>query len=94
MTEPVLRLYIARTSATARRAEEQLGELRALMSPALKVEVIDVRERPDVAEKARILATPTLTYEHPERPRRIVGDLSDARRVLNFLGIQIMGKAT
>lgn len=88
MTEPTLRLYVAGTSTTARRAQQQLAELRAQIEPEWKVEVIDVLERPELAEKARVLATPTLSFEHPERSRRIVGDLSDARRVLEFLGIE------
>lgn len=92
MTEHVLRLYIAGSSPTARRAEKQLAELRALIKPEWKVEVIDIIQRPEMAEKAGILATPTLTHERPERPRRIVGDLSDAKRVLEFLGIEVRGK--
>jgi circadian clock protein KaiB len=89
--EPVLRLYIAGTSATARRAEKQLVDLKALIKSEWQVEIIDVLERPEVADRARILATPTLAYEHPERSRRIVGDLSDTRRVLAFLGIELKG---
>lgn len=89
MIEPILRLYIAGTSASARRAEKQLVDLKALIKPEWKVEVVDVLERPELAEKAGILATPTLAYEHPERSRRIVGDLSDSNRVLEFLGIEL-----
>jgi circadian clock protein KaiB len=91
--EPVLRLYIAGTSVTARRAEKQLLDLKALVAPPWKVEVIDVVERPELAEKAGILATPTLAYEHPERPRRVVGDLSDTKRILEFLGIEPKGNS-
>jgi circadian clock protein KaiB len=91
--EPVLRLYVAGTSATARRAEKQLVDIRALINSEWKVEVIDVLERPELAEKAGILATPTLAYEHSERSRRIVGDLGDAKRVLEFLGIELRGKS-
>jgi circadian clock protein KaiB len=90
--DPILRLYVAGTSATARRAERQLAELQAHIKPACKVEIIDVQERPNLAEKAGILATPTLVYEDPERSRRIVGDLGDTRRVLEFLGIEPKGK--
>lgn len=47
---------------------------------------------PELAEKARILATPTLAYEDsgedPGRSRRIVGDLGNARQVLEFFGIE------
>jgi circadian clock protein KaiB len=91
--EPVLRLYVAGTSATARRAEKQLVDIRALINSEWKVEVIDVLERPELAERAGILATPTLAYEHSERSRRIVGDLGDAKRVLEFLGIELRGKS-
>jgi circadian clock protein KaiB len=91
VNEPILRLYIAGSSATARRAEKQLVEIRAQIKPEWKVEVIDVLERPELAEKAGILATPTLSYDHPERSRRIVGDLGDTNRVLEFLGITSKG---
>lgn len=93
MIEPVLRLYIAGTSASARRAEKQLLDLQARIKPEWKIEVIDVLQKPELAEKAGILATPTLTYEHPDRPRRIIGDLGDAKRVMEFLGIELMGKS-
>jgi circadian clock protein KaiB len=91
VTEPLLRLYVAGNSATARRAEHQLLHLQTRIDPGWKVEVVDVIARPELAERAGILATPTLSYEHPDRPRRVVGDLSDARRVLEFLGIELKG---
>jgi circadian clock protein KaiB len=87
----LLRLYIAGSSATSRRAEKNLGHLRAYLGSAWNVEVVDVLEKPDVADGAGILATPTLSYEHPERPRRVIGDLSDVKRVLEFLGIEPKG---
>jgi circadian clock protein KaiB len=91
VSEPILRLYIAGPSATARRAEHQLLELRARIRTTCKVEIIDVVAKPELAERAGILATPTLSYEHPDRPRRVIGDLSDATRVLEFLGIERKG---
>lgn len=91
VSEPILRLYIAGTSATARRAEQQISDLRTQIRPEWKVEIIDVLQNPELAEKAGILATPTLSYEHPEHPRRIVGDLSDTKRVLEFFGLEAKG---
>jgi circadian clock protein KaiB len=93
VSDPILRLYVAGTSATARRAEKQLVDLRARINAGWKIEVVDVLERPELAEKASILATPTLDYEHPDRSRRIVGDLSDTKRVLEFFGIELKGKS-
>jgi circadian clock protein KaiB len=88
VTEPVLRLYIAGTSPTAQRAKKQLCDLRTSIKPDWKVEIIDVLKNPELAEQAAILATPTLSYEGSGRSRRIVGDLGDAQRVLEFLGIE------
>lgn len=90
MTESLLRLYIAGNSAISRRAEQNLRRLRTLIKPqGWDVAVIDVLAQPELAEQARILATPTLSYDHPVRPRRIVGDLSDTKSVLDFLGIEL-----
>jgi circadian clock protein KaiB len=90
VTEPLLRLYIAGNSAVSRRAEQNLNRLQHLIKPqGWSVEVIDVLAQPERAEQARILATPTLSYDHPVRPRRIVGDLSDTKSVLAFLGIEL-----
>jgi circadian clock protein KaiB len=78
---------------TARRAEKQLGDLRAHINAEWTIQIVDVLERPELAETAGILATPTLSYEHPERSRRIVGDLSDTKRVLEFLGLELKEKS-
>ena len=93
VTNLLLRLYIAGPSATSRRAEQNLLRLKdvAKATNGLEVEVIDVLENPELAERAAIIATPTLAYEHPIRPRRIIGDLSDVERVLDFLGIESEG---
>jgi circadian clock protein KaiB len=93
VAESVLRLYIAGNSASSRLAEQNLQRMLAdIKSEGWEVEIIDVLTKPELAEKAGVIATPTLSYEHSVRPRRIVGDLSDARRVFEFLGIAIKGR--
>lgn len=92
MAQFVLRLYIAGNSASSRRAEQNLQRmLGVIKSEGWDIEIVDVLTKPELAEKAGVIATPTLSYEHSIRPRRIVGDLSDTRRVLEFLGIEITG---
>ena len=49
--------------------------------------VIDVIVQPERAEKAQILATPTLLRLHPTPPIRIIGDLSLRENVLAGLGL-------
>ncbi len=50
--------------------------------------VIDVLERPDVAEQDGILATPTLVKESPAPVRRIMGDLSDNDKIMQLLSVE------
>ncbi len=83
-----LRLYVSGDAASSRHARDSLNRLRQRHLPAgMAVAVIDVADHPLEAEAARILATPTLVIDHPVRPRRIVGDLGDLRRVLELLGL-------
>ncbi|BCR03812.1 hypothetical protein DESUT3_08810 [Desulfuromonas versatilis] len=49
--------------------------------------IIDVLERPQLAEEEKILATPTLIKELPPPRRRIIGDLSDTEKVLAGLDL-------
>ena len=82
-----LRLYIAGESAGARRARENLSRMSKLLPATARVEIVDVLLEPERAEAAGILATPTLSNDGFDPPRRIVGDLADVDRVLHFFGI-------
>jgi len=84
-----LRLYISGQALNSRTAVRNLESLRAKLSNDAAVEVIDVRERPELAEEDRILATPTLVRRTPSPVRKIIGDLSDIERVL--AGLEIDG---
>lgn len=88
VTPRMLSLFISGNSASSQKAKDNLHRLKADDLPEeWQIEVIDVLTDPARAEAARILATPTLSYNHEPRSRRIVGDLSDRARVLEFLGI-------
>ena len=81
-------LYV--TGVTA-RTERAIVNLRRLCDEELHgrydLTIVDVLDRPDVAETERILATPLLVKDAPLPKRRITGDLSDPRRVLHVLGL-------
>ena len=90
MNKHVLRLYI--TGRTP-RADAAIFTLRRLLAEGLDddeytLSIIDVLERPQLAEDEKILATPTLVKELPPPIRRIIGDLSDVEKVLIGLDIQ------
>jgi hypothetical protein len=52
-----------------------------------ELEVVDLYQEPSVAEEEEIIAAPTLIKKTPGPRRKLVGDLSDAERVLIGLGI-------
>lgn len=84
----VLKLYVTGDTARSDRAIYNLNELCEENFPKkYKVFIIDVLKQPDVAEKEKIIVTPTLIREFPLPQVRIIGDLSDIKTVLMGLGI-------
>ena len=84
-----LRLYVTPRTANSQRAISNLDALCQEDLPVrLEVEVIDVSEHPAMAERDKILATPTLVRQTPMPVRKIIGDLSDRERVLLSLDLQ------
>jgi circadian clock protein KaiB len=85
-----LTLYVAGQNPRAERAitklRHSLGQRLGLQA---QVTTIDVLDRPDLAEEALILATPTLIKESPDPVRRMMGDLSDTDRVIEGLRLDL-----
>ena len=85
----VLRLYVTGNTPRSVRAIENLRRICAEeLADRYQMVVVDVLERPQLAEEERILATPTLVKELPPPMRRIIGDLSDHEKVLVGLDLQ------
>jgi circadian clock protein KaiB len=81
-----LRLYVTGTTLLSTRAIEHIEALiRDELSGAYRCEIIDVLERPDLADRDGIFATPTLVRRTPEPVRKLIGDLSDRELVLSSL---------
>ncbi len=70
---------------TARALENIEHFFKETVSEPYRLTVVDVQEQPELAEKAHILATPTLVMDEPVPGCRIVGDLSDRRELLTEL---------
>ena len=86
----VLTLFVtgATPSSTHARALLQNWLQRRSDAKGVLLEVVDVRERPDLAEAERVLATPTLIRHKPLPRRKIVGDLSDWETVALFIDLE------
>ena len=84
-----LRLYVAGQSPRSLRA---FSNLKVLCEEHLKgryqIEVIDLREHPQLARGDQIVAIPTLVRRLPPPVRTIIGDLSDSVRLLVGLDLR------
>jgi circadian clock protein KaiB len=84
-----LRLYVAGQTAKSMTA---IANLKAMCEQHLAnhytIEVIDLRENPQLAAGDQILAVPTLVRRLPPPLKRIIGDLSNSEKVLVGLDIR------
>ena len=83
-----LRLYVAGPtpkSIAAFRNIELLCEEH--LAGRYHIEVVDLTKDPQLAASDQILAVPTLVRKLPVPIRKIIGTLSDTRRVLGALGL-------
>jgi circadian clock protein KaiB len=81
-------LFTVNETSRSVRARRQLERLQQLLGEReLELEVIDVLERPDVAEEEGVLATPALIRSRPLPMRKIIGDLSDWETVAASLNL-------
>ncbi len=88
MNKYLIKLYVTGQTPRSQRAITNLREIcEEELRGQYELVVIDVLERPQLAEDEKILATPTVVKELPQPIRRIIGDLSDTERVL--LGLDL-----
>ncbi|MBI4786160.1 MAG: circadian clock protein KaiB [Chloroflexi bacterium] len=86
-----LRLYVAGQTPKSLAAIANLKKIcEQHLAGRYRIEVIDVLEDRQSAREDGILAIPTLVRKLPRPARKIVGDLSDTKRVL--LGLSLRPK--
>jgi circadian clock protein KaiB len=87
-----LRLYVAGQTPKSIVA---LANLKRIcdehMNGQYRIEIIDLMENPQLAQKDQIVAIPTLVRELPSPLKRIIGDLSNTDRVLVGLDVVPQG---
>lgn len=84
----VLRLYI---TGTTPRSMKAIVNIRKICEEHLQgrydLEVVDISQRPTLAEGEQIVAAPTLIRKLPLPLRRFIGDMSQTERIL--LGLDL-----
>ncbi len=90
-----LRLYVAGQTSNALAAYANLKKIcEEHLAGKYRIQVIDLRENPTLARGDQILAVPTLVRKLPEPVKKIIGDLSNAERVLVGLDLRPVGGKT
>jgi circadian clock protein KaiB len=89
----VLRLYVTGTTA---RSTYAIANVRKICEEHLngryELEVIDISQRPELAEGEQIIAAPTLIKKLPLPLRRFFGDMSHTKNIL--IGLDLREAAT
>lgn len=83
-----LELYITGNSARSSRAVRDIEKVcNEHLKDAYELKIYDVLETPEMAEKAKVIATPTLIKRIPPPVTRLIGDFSNFETVKNYLDI-------
>ena len=84
------KLFVTGDTPRARNAQFALRELCELhLNGRYEIQVVDVLTEPEEAEEHRIIVTPAILKLRPPPPRRAVGDIVDADRVVSALQIMV-----
>ena len=83
-----LRLFVTGASANSVRAISNIREIcEKYLGDNYSLEIIDVYQQKEIAEKEQLIALPLLIKSFPFPERRLIGDMSDTDRVLKGLGL-------
>ena len=86
----ILRLFITGATPNSIRALSNIKEIcENHLKGRYSLEIIDVYQQLDVAQKEQLLALPLLIRKNPLPERRLIGDMSDIQKVLKGLEIAI-----
>lgn len=85
----VLKLFVTGSTPRSVLAIENILRIcEVYLSGRYHLKVVDIYQQPEFARSEQIIAAPTLIKESPIPMRRLVGDLSDEKKVLVGLGLQ------
>lgn len=83
-----LTLYVAGNTPHSIRAIRSVRRLCAEhLVDCHELEIIDIYQQPELAEREGILAVPTLIRKEPLPVQKLVGDMTDLPRVMRGLGL-------
>ena len=92
MNKYLLKLYITGDNPKSQRAISNLLRIcESELANQYEVEIIDILDEPQTAEREKILVTPTLIKQLPPPLQRVIGDMSNTDKVL--LGLDLISRS-
>ena len=89
-THVVLKLFVSGASPNSLKAITNLKEiLEANIKGRYSLQIIDVYKDESIAIKEQVIALPMLIRKSPLPERRLIGDMSEIKKVLSGLGIDL-----
>lgn len=86
----ILKLFVSGSSPNSIRAINNLERILETYLPGqYSLNIIDLHQDKAMAQAEQIIALPLLIKKHPLPERRLIGDMSDLKKVLDGLGICI-----
>lgn len=86
--EYVLKLFITGATPNSLRAITNIKQIcEQYLNNKYSLEIIDVYQQGDIAEKEQLIALPLLIKKIPLPEKRLIGDLSDTQKVLKGIGL-------
>jgi circadian clock protein KaiB len=83
-----LQLFVTGTTPRSARAIQNLRTIcEEYLPDRYDLKVIDIYQHPEQVKVEQIVVTPTLVKQFPLPLRKLIGDLSDTKRVLDALDI-------
>ena len=84
----VLRLFITGASPNSIRAVDNIKAFcEKYLKNKYRLDIIDVHQQPAIAQTEQIIALPLLIKKGPAPERRLIGDMSDTRKLMDCFKI-------
>jgi len=86
-----LEVYVVDQTPTSVAALSNLKRMsHEHLEDKCRISVIDIEKYPQLARENHIVAIPTLVISYPPSAKRLIGDLSNTKRVLAELSLPLM----
>jgi circadian clock protein KaiB len=85
----ILRLFVSGILQNSVRAIKNINQIcEQHLKDNYELEIIDIYQQPDLAISEQIIVIPVMIIKYPLPERRLIGDLSNAEKVLEILNIK------